>query len=536
MGEWNGNAGQCVLIVGAGPTGLTLANDLARRGVPFQIIESKAGPSVDSKGLALNVSSQYGLRLLGIGGAVGAHGRPIRHLNIHWNGRKYSRVNFDRLQGDIRTLLTQPQAHTEAELLAALRASGHDVAWSHRLSALEEHADHVGATIETGDGQTLRRRYQYVVGCDGKRSLVRDMLGASFEGKDYPMYFVLGDFAMTTEYSSEEVQYFVYEDGFFILVPIGAGVWRVVVKYDGALPATPPSAADITGAVNRYLARCGKQITFGAPLWMSHAPFYHRVAGRIGSPRLFIAGDAAHLFSPIGGTGMNTGIQDALNLGWKLAFVHHGISASTLLSTYEAERLPAIREAAAAADLSTRLITGGDWQHPLIQALAPAYANRALLRKLPLSHSGMALTLPLQAAPAGTGAFSALYLHLAERLAPAARRRAVCLVLCGTPPEARARIGAVRERLAPWPGLHLVFVIGHAGIHAAAVNEDFIRMAPAALAAIAPHQAELSLIRPDGIVVHACRLQGLEDIGPVLSAHFHLANQHQPHLKEAILL
>jgi 2-polyprenyl-6-methoxyphenol hydroxylase-like FAD-dependent oxidoreductase len=394
------NNKDAILIVGAGPTGLTLANDLARRKVPFKIIDSKAGPSQDSKGLAVNISSQYGLRLIGLNSAVGGNGMPISRLNLYWNEKRFSSINFSHLPLGLNALITQPQANTEQDLLHSLATSGHQVCWGCKLIDVQETQNRVHVRYTVPDHSIVADQFHYVVGCDGKFSVIRPFLTDSFAGIDYPMHFVLGDFCVDPGMQANQVHYFVYDDTFFILVPIAPGTWRIVVKYDGTIPDQPVSSEQITRIIARHF---GQHFDPGKPLWISRAPFYNRVAGCLNSNRLFIAGDAAHLFSPIGGTGMNTGMQDAFNLGWKLAAVYHGISGTTLLDSYEQERLPAIVEAANLSDLSTRLITRQVIEHPVLNSLAPKLTNKYFLKKIaPALHSGIAQKIPLLTAQLST--------------------------------------------------------------------------------------------------------------------------------------
>jgi 2-polyprenyl-6-methoxyphenol hydroxylase-like FAD-dependent oxidoreductase len=455
-----------VLIVGAGPTGLTLANDLARRGVPFRLVDAKSGVTADSKGLALNVGSLYAYRLLGLGERVGAVANRIRRLGIWWNARRFSRIDFHRLACDVRALRTQPQSRTEAELLAALEEAGGRVDWSHALLDARERDDEVQVRLSLPDGRVVEESYRYLVGCDGKHSVVRRSLGAGFAGSDYDMHFVLGDFHLDVDWSEDEVQYRVHDDGFFILVPLGAGLWRIVVKYDGQPPAGKPSAADITGAVAR---RLGPGIVAGEPVWLSRAPFYYRVADRLCSRRLFIAGDAAHLFSPIGGTGMNTGIQDAVNLGWKLALHWHGHAGAGILQTYEAERLPLIRQAAAVADLSTRLIGGADRHHPVIAGMAPVLANRRALRHVfPVTHSGMGVRVAVpDSAGATAGTLNAPFLEsvvpcLLQGGANGWRNAFHCIVRLPEAHDAAAHVhlARLRAQVAHVPLVQLAYLAG----------------------------------------------------------------------------
>lgn len=385
-------AAERVLIAGAGPTGLTLALALSRYGVPFSIIDQKPGPTYESKGLALNAPSIYGFELIGHEGIFERTGCLVHRANILWQGRDFSAVDLRHLPFHIQAFVTKPQATTEEELIEALAREGHQVAWTKRLVEVEEGADGVEAVEEDAEGRRTTRRYAYVVGCDGKRSLIRDKIGADFTGPDYDMHFVLGDFEMVWDREPDQVYYFVYPDRFFVFVPITPTLWRVVVKHDGPPNSeAPPTPEEITGPVARYIGP--GLFRSEQPSWLSRAQFYTRTAGRMRRGRLFLAGDSAHLVSPIGGTGMNSGMMDALNLAWKLAQVHHGQAGDRLLDTYEPERLEAVTATAMATDRSTRIIGRLDRDEAAIAPFLPRMANRRFLRSVfPLNFSGLALS------------------------------------------------------------------------------------------------------------------------------------------------
>lgn len=377
-----------ILIVGAGPTGLTLANCLAAYGVPFDIVDGKDGPSRESKALAVNILSQYQLALIGRGTAIGAGGCRVERINIYWQGARLNATDFRRLDFPLRSFVTQPQAETERELVAALPVPA-AIAWGTKLTAVTEDDDGVITTVASSSGVKRRARYAYVVGCDGKNSIVRGAIGATWDGWDYPMHFLLGDFQLGWDRAETHAYYYVFEETFLVMVPIGGGQWRVVVKRDGAFdPARRIEAKDITDTAERLLEQ---RIFKQAPTWLSGAPFYMRIATALQSKRLFICGDAAHLFSPIGGTGMNTGMQDAFNLAWKLAYVQRESSnPSALLPSYSQERAPAIRQAAAAADVATKLIARIDKSAERIARLVPSLRSRRTLRdEMPAGQAGI---------------------------------------------------------------------------------------------------------------------------------------------------
>ncbi|HTF97386.1 MAG TPA: FAD-dependent monooxygenase [Cellvibrio sp.] len=535
-----------ILIVGAGPTGLTLANDLARRKVPFKIIDSKPGPSRDSKGLAINISSQYGLRLAGVNPAPGGNGMPVSRLNLYWQGRRFSSINFAHLPIAINSLITQPQAITETELLRALEATGNYVQWNCKLTHIKETNNAVEVRYATAGEQNINEhiveeRYSFLAGCDGKHSVVRAQLNTSFAGVDYPMHFVLGDFRFDPGMAANQVHYYVYEDTFFILVPIAEGTWRVVVKYDGAIPQEPVSVQHIAPIIARHF---GANVELGEPLWISRAPFYNRVAGQLNSQRLFIAGDAAHLFSPIGGTGMNTGIQDALNLGWKLAAVYRGISHRSLLDTYAEERLPAIREAAHLSNLSTQLITRQIVDHPVLDKLAATLSNRSFLKQIaPALHSGIAQKIAVPApyiddipAHSRMGQFPRELFYWLDHL-QRNHQTPQTIVDSGSPVSfwcfiaarciAPAGIDAkalqtLRKNLLAYPECRIIYIANeftqHAGValssreHIVALDmpEADVRM-----------QKDVVLVRPDGLVFYESGLDKTANLHTAISSNFH---------------
>ncbi|MCY4045092.1 MAG: FAD-dependent monooxygenase [Cellvibrionales bacterium] len=381
-----------VLIVGAGPVGLTLANALAAYGVPFRIIDSKPCTTNQSKGLAVNISSLYGLELLGLHGQIGKSGVEIEKFNVHWNNKIFTRIDFGSLDFSTRSLITQPQWKTESELESALLNKDIDVFWSHRLTKLTKREDGSLEAEITNDESVVKANFDYVVGCDGKRSVVREHLGATLTGRDYDFYMSLGDFYLDLDISQTDVHYYVYDDTLFILVPISSdGLWRVVTSHQGNIPNHEFDKK----ATEKILARLfGDSFKLNESQWTSKAQLYLRTSDKLQKENVFIAGDAAHLFSPIGGTGMNTGIQDALNLAWKLALVFHDVSETSLLDAYEAERIPAIEQAAAIADLSTQLITREKKEHPLLESMALTLSNRKFIKKeLPVMHSGLGTTI-----------------------------------------------------------------------------------------------------------------------------------------------
>lgn len=376
-----------ILIVGAGPTGMALAHMLSDNNVPFTIIDSKKTINSSSKGLAINILSQYYFNKFGINDIKSKNGCLINRLNIYWEGKRYSSLNFNFLETTINRIITQPQSDTEKKIESGLMKKGITVRWNTELQEMRDHGDKVVVQLSNKSNNITTESYDFVIGCDGKNSIVRKSIAGEMEGFDYDMHFVLADYSIALELNSNEVHYHVYQNTFIIFVPIGKDKWRIVVKYDGPVPVKNVQTFDIENIVEKYFSNTVK---LPKPSWISRAPFYYRISNKLAVGNVAIAGDAAHLFSPIGGTGMNTGIQDAINLGWRLSFQYKNKNYFECLKNYEIERLSAIKIIASATDLSTKAICNPAENEKFIKSISPVFNNRHKLKKLlPSSFSGI---------------------------------------------------------------------------------------------------------------------------------------------------
>lgn len=388
-----------VLVVGAGPTGAMLALCLKRYGINVTIIDQKDGPSVDSKALAVNTMSRIQSEIFFGKNVFGETAKKIEVLNISWNNDvRLSRVNLGRIDSDMSAMLVQTQDKTESNIIKMVANAGVSVRWNTTLTRVtqEECGVEVGLDINealsSADKSTIVEQYDYVIGCEGKRSLVREAIGARLETRAYQKWLALADVTLETTLNQNEAHYRIFEDTFFVLVPLGNKLWRVVVKHEGDMPKTM-NKSYVVDYLNKYLDDVS---ICSDPTWMSKAQLYVSYADTLQRGRLFIAGDAAHLYSPIGGTGMNTGFLDALNLGWKLAsHIHRGGAEQTLLDSYTLERQPAIKENALMTDNLTQLISREVIEEKSYQAFLPLVSNRQFMRRLhPMSVSGMGLRYP----------------------------------------------------------------------------------------------------------------------------------------------
>jgi len=331
-----------VLIVGAGPTGLMLANQLGRRSVRTLIIERHDGPAQQSRAMAVHARTLEIYQKLGIAGRAVALGRPGYGANIWANGRRKARVPFGEMGKGISRfpyVLMLGQDDNEHILGERLRDWRLDVRWSTELVALEPQPDRVLATIKEPDGTTRTIAAAYVAGCDGAHSAVRHLTGVPFPGAAYEHAFFVADTVATGPMVADELNVFMWGRGFHLYFPMrGADRWRVI----GLLPPAFTTRDDLTFEELEPTLRAigGPGLRFQGCHWFSTYRIHHRCVERFRDGRCFLLGDAAHVHSPMGGQGMNTGLQDAYNLAWKLALVIAGRAEPSLLDSYDAERRP----------------------------------------------------------------------------------------------------------------------------------------------------------------------------------------------------
>jgi 2-polyprenyl-6-methoxyphenol hydroxylase-like FAD-dependent oxidoreductase len=365
------------LIVGAGPIGLALACDLARRGVGCRVVDDGEGPTPldESRALAVWERTLEVLDDLGAIGSVLEHGKRLHGLNAFTERRRLLHVGLD-LDGEDTPypfLLSLPQGWTERALLERLGGLGVEVEWRTRLADLRADEGGVTATLETPDGPREARPH-WLVGCDGARSVVRHRLGVSFEGTEYEEHFLLADVDLRWDVPDDEGRLFLLpEGGGLAAFPLPEpGRWRLI-DATGAVESD-----DREAIVERFRTLLGEHVRPKAELveatWTSGFRIHRRIAGRFRVGRCLLAGDAAHIHSPVGGQGMNTGIQDAYNLGWKLGLVLAGEAPEALLDAYEAERRPVALDVLKGTDRATRMLT---LRQPVSEAIRNALIGLA---------------------------------------------------------------------------------------------------------------------------------------------------------------
>jgi 2-polyprenyl-6-methoxyphenol hydroxylase-like FAD-dependent oxidoreductase len=321
-----------VLVVGAGPTGLLLAAELHRRGVDCLLIDAHDSPMGWDRATVVHPRSLEIFESLGIVEPLLRQGVKQRRARIHSNGAVLGDIDLSLSGSRYSYNIGISEEVTEAILTDYLVQQGGQVQRSTRLVALEQLEDGVLATMER-HGTTEQISARWVVGCDGHASTVRAQAGIGQEGHDIPKPWAVFDAAVADWPHSYEANYAYLDETPVILTALPGRQWRVYLR-----PGSPESdlVADASSTIGRYLP----SVRFEGVTNPTRFHCHSKVASRFRAGRIFLAGDAAHTCSPAQGHGMNTGLQDAFNLSWKLALVCQGVCSDALLDSYEAERRP----------------------------------------------------------------------------------------------------------------------------------------------------------------------------------------------------
>jgi 2-polyprenyl-6-methoxyphenol hydroxylase-like FAD-dependent oxidoreductase len=331
-----------VLVVGGGPTGLMLANQLGRRGVRAMIIDRHSGPAQQTRAIAVQARTLEIYSKLGIADRALELGLRGNGANMWVEGKRTARIPLGDIGKSLSPfpfVLMLGQDDNERIMGERLRRWGMAVQWNTELVAFEQAPDQVTATLKTRDGSTRKVVAAYIAGCDGGHSTVRELSGITFPGAPYEHVFFVADTVATGPMIPGELNIYLWRDGFHLFFPMrGTDRWRVI----GILPRQLRGRDDLgfEETIPSIRHEAGAGLSFKACSWFSTYRIHHRCAERFRKGRCFLLGDAAHVHSPAGGQGMNTGLQDAYNLAWKLALVVKGRANAALLDTYEAERIP----------------------------------------------------------------------------------------------------------------------------------------------------------------------------------------------------
>jgi 2-polyprenyl-6-methoxyphenol hydroxylase-like FAD-dependent oxidoreductase len=363
-----------VLIVGAGPVGLFLANECVRRGLRWRLIETRASQSEHSKALAIFPRTLEIFDMAGIVAPFLEAANRVTSVAVTAHGRRLARMRFAPEESPYPFIAMVPQNVTESLLADALRRRGGSVEYETTFLSADEVDGRVNVTAQRR-GEPVRLTASFVVGCDGAHSAVRHLLKIPFDGAAYEDSFMLADVETNEALPADELQLCPSEFGPAAIFPMSAVRRRIVATVERAEDAAP--SLELVRKILRQ--RAPSEIEARALHWSSYFHIHHRHVACLRSGRFFIAGDAAHIHSPFGGQGMNTGLHDAWNLAWKLDLFLRGRGNEGLLDSYGAERLPVIAHVIETTHLLTKVMgtpskiaqTLRDAVIPMVSRLAP---------------------------------------------------------------------------------------------------------------------------------------------------------------------
>ncbi|MFJ1867477.1 FAD-dependent oxidoreductase [Streptomyces sp. NPDC088097] len=415
-----------VLVVGAGPVGLTAAHELARRGLRVRVVDGAAGPAPTSRAVAVHPRTLETFDQMGVVDGVLDRGRKNRAFTMFARGRRLVRLEADYGSMPTRFPYTVVIGQTETEevLREALARLGVTVEWGVRLTSLEQDRATVRAHLRHPDGTTEEYEVPWLVGCDGGHSTVRKELGLPLLGESSETW-CLADAAVSLDLPPDTIYWVHTGSQALMMVPYRReGYWRLL---DTAPAGRSEGARDAAERFSEKLSLgLGRPVTVEEPDWTSVFTFQQRMVPRMQDGRCFVAGDAAHVHSPASGQGMNTGIQEAYNLAWKLAMTALGQAGRELLATYGQERVPIGKKLLGSVRKATFLVqfkntlagVGLPVAFTFVRNIGPL--RRAIQRKVLGGMSGLLLSYPesplttadpLMKLPAGSRAAAAAGRH-----------------------------------------------------------------------------------------------------------------------------
>lgn len=362
-----------VLIVGAGPVGLFLANECARRGLRWRLIEEHSAQSVHSKALAIFPRTLEIFDMAGVVAPFLEAANRVTSVAVISRGRTLAHMRFEPEDSPYPFVAMVPQDVTEKLLVEELRRKGGDVEYETSFVSAAQHNEYVSVTLDQ-KGQHVELTPRFVVGCDGAHSAVRHLLNIPFEGGEYDASFLLADIDTNETLPADELQLCPSVFGPVAIFPMSASRRRIVATIEREEGDAP--SLDLVRTI--LAQRAPKGIEALTLHWSSYFRIHHRHVAKLRIGRIFIAGDAAHIHSPFGGQGMNTGLHDVWNLAWKLDLFLHGRGNERLLDSYSAERLPVIKNVIETTDFLTKAMgTPNKFAQALRDAVIPMVSRLA---------------------------------------------------------------------------------------------------------------------------------------------------------------
>ena len=331
-----------VIISGAGPTGLLLANRLARFNISFLILDKKSGPTNESRALALQARSMEIYQQLGVIDEVLRDGQKSLKLGLYKNSKEIGAVDLGQMAKDLSPysfIMVYEQSKNEEMLNRLLQSQGKEVTWNTEVINYDENDSVYNVKTKHSDGTEQTFTCKYICACDGGKSIVREISGMPFTGGTYENIFFVADTHVKQNISQDTLRGFISKYSINLFFPMqGSHRFRAL----GILPKEFYHRNDIRfDEIAKHMNETEKiPFDFYDTNWYSTYKLHHKKVNAFSKGNVFFCGDAAHVHSPAGGQGMNTGLQDAYNLSWKLSMVINGKAKSELLQTYHEERNP----------------------------------------------------------------------------------------------------------------------------------------------------------------------------------------------------
>lgn len=351
-----------VLIVGAGPTGLMAANQLLRFGIDFIIIDKKSGPTKESRAILVTARSLEIYQQMGIADHATNNGVSIKSFNLFYNGKRKTEVKIGELgkgQSEFSYMLAFEQSKNEELLSQNILKTGKEILWNHEYVSLTEHDDKITVVTKNNE-KTTTINAKYLIACDGAKSPIRHQLNFNFKGGTYDHQFFVVDTILQWDLGYDKLIITPGKKNFCAFLPLqGNQTYRV-------LGTLPKEFADKENIEFKELEKViietiGVNLKFEKVNWFSTYKLHHRAVEHFSQGNIFLAGDSAHIHSPAGGQGMNTGLQDVYNLCWKLALVLNNRAHKKLLDTYNKERLPFANMLLKFTDRGFNMMTNTNW-------------------------------------------------------------------------------------------------------------------------------------------------------------------------------
>lgn len=353
-----------VLIVGAGPTGLTMAIELTRHGIPCRIIDKEVGITDKTKALTLQSRTMEIMEDMGLIEEVLETGRVVSGFSFYTEGKRTIHVSSGELDTPYPYILLHPQSDTERCLQNHLNSLGMEVEWNTSITQLQQDEGEIKVSVQHDDETIEEIEPNYLIACDGGRSFCRKALDVKLKGETFDSEFLIADLKLDWDNSPSKDEWHGYftDQGFVLIASLGEeNNWRVVTEVPWDLQDKANSGYDEEPTFEEFKQMFEMLdpipgLKLYEPDWISRFRIHRRIIDRFRHGNVFFAGDAAHLHSPAGGQGLNSGVQDAYNLAWKLAMVCRGEAKPELLDSYNTERYPLLKNQVEKSDAAFKMM------------------------------------------------------------------------------------------------------------------------------------------------------------------------------------